>query len=219
MMKSKPPFFSKLLYQGYVWLTERLYHQLAWAYDTIAWLVSFGQWSEWRLVVLGHLLPGQILEVGFGTGELLFAMVEQGLDVTGLEISGQMHQIVSRKFRRKGCCVNRVQSRVETMPFSPQVFDNVISTFPSGYILREETLQETYRVLKSNGRMIVLGLYVVLKPGLLRWLTRWYLGSGGVSFIEHFVASAKQVGFEVEVIMHDTKRYILPVVILERNND
>jgi len=29
----------------YVWATERLYQELAWAYDGVSWLVSLGHWA------------------------------------------------------------------------------------------------------------------------------------------------------------------------------
>ena len=32
--------------RSYIWLTERLYHELAWTYDPVSWLVSLGQWDS-----------------------------------------------------------------------------------------------------------------------------------------------------------------------------
>lgn len=218
-MKNRNKPLRKWLYKIYIWLTELLYHQLAWAYDAVAWMVSFGQWHKWRLRALDFIKPGLCLEVGFGTGELLRAIAERGINVIGLEKSTQMQRVVNRKIRRKALKIKRVQSRVETMPFSAQVFDNVISTFPSGYILKEETLREVFRVLKKSGRMVVVGLYVVLKPPLLKRLTHWYLDAGGESFVKDFLVNAEKSGLHGSIIFHETKRYLLPVMILERNDD
>lgn len=200
-------------------VTELLYHQLAWAYDFVAWVVSFGKWHDWRLSALDHIKPGLCLEVGFGTGELLMTMIEQGINVIGLERSTQMQKVVNRKLRRKGYQIKRVQSFMEKMPFAELVFDNVISTFPSVYILKEETLQEVFRVLQKNGRLVLVGLFVNLKPALLKWLSQGYLGSGGVSVINHLALSAEKTGFNVSVIIHETKRYQLPIMIMERGDD
>jgi ubiquinone/menaquinone biosynthesis C-methylase UbiE len=218
-MKKRNKPVKRWISKIYIWLTELLYHQFAWAYDAVAWTVSFGHWHKWRLLALDFLKPGLCLEVGFGTGELLRAMAEQGINVIGLEKSTQMQRVFARKMRGKGENIKRVQSRVEIMPFSGQVFDNMISTFPSGYILKEKTLHEAYRVLKKNGRMVVVGMYVVLKPPVFKRLTHWYLDAGNESIVDDFLAKAKNAGLYVSIIFHETKRYLLPIMILERSDD
>ncbi len=218
-MKNRRCNLKRWINNALIWATNLLYHQLAWSYDAVAWMVSFGHWQEWRHHGLDHIKPGHTLEVGFGTGELLLTMAELGINVIGLDRSTQMQNVVKRKVRRKGYQNKRVQSCVEAIPFSGQVFDNVISTFPSGYILKEETLKEVLRVLKVNGRMVVVGLYVIFKPALLKWLTHWYLGAGGDTYLTDFTLRAEQIGFNVSVIQHETKRYRLPILILERGND
>ena len=87
--------------------TELLYHSFAWAYDLVAWLVSFGQWAQWRRDSLDYLQPGSVLEVGFGTGELLIEMSEMGLNVVGVELSPQMHRVTRRKLRKRALSPSR----------------------------------------------------------------------------------------------------------------
>ena len=123
------------LVKAYLWATELLYGPLAWAYNAVAWLVSFGYWSRWRLDALGYLQAGSVLETGFGTGALLVALAEGGFNVTGLEPSPQMLKVTDQTLSRKCMVIKRVRGKTEAMPFMTDWFDNVVSTFPSNYIL------------------------------------------------------------------------------------
>jgi ubiquinone/menaquinone biosynthesis C-methylase UbiE len=60
----------------YLWACERLYHELAPEYDLISRLVSAGAWPAWRRSVLPHLRGDRLLELGFGTGELLAELLQ-----------------------------------------------------------------------------------------------------------------------------------------------
>lgn len=204
---------------AYLWATDLLYHRLAWAYDFVAWLVSFGLWSQWRMDAAAYLKPGKVLEIGFGTGELLIELTERGRDVTGLEFSPQMQRVTRRKLMRKAIGVKRVRARAEAMPFTSGHFSNVLSTFPSDYILREDTLSEIHRVLKSEGRLIVAGLTVRFKSGIRRWLTGWFLEGAYDDVLDVMQEKAEQTGFTVRVAMHESEVYVLPVLILETKDD
>jgi len=46
-----------------VWATYRLYHEFAWAYDVVSWLVSLGHWAGWRRIALDHVIGRRVLEV------------------------------------------------------------------------------------------------------------------------------------------------------------
>jgi len=83
-----------------VWATYRLYHEFAWAYDVVSWLVSLGHWAGWRRIALDHVIGRRVLEVGFGTGELLIEMACRDLHVYGLECSPAMQRVTARKMVR-----------------------------------------------------------------------------------------------------------------------
>lgn len=204
--------------KAYLCLTELLYGPFAWAYDAVAWLVSFGYWSRWRLDALAYLKPGSTLEIGFGTGELLIALAEGGQDVVGLELSPQMQRVTARKLKEKALVVKRVQAHAEAMPFPSGTFENLISTFPSNYILSDKTLGEIKRVLAWQGRCVVLGLGVQFTSVLKQRLTNLWLGRTEDALIQHFVHSVVKAGFSVTRIDHKTSAYILPVLILERKD-
>ncbi len=199
-------------------MAERLYHSLAWAYDFVAWLVSFGYWSRWRSDALYYLQPGSILEIGFGTGELLIEMAQDGCDIIGLELSPQMHRVTTWKLRRKGLAVPRIRADTRAIPFDSGIFNNVISTFPAHYIAYEDTLDEIYRVLDPGGQVVVVGLGVRFESAIKRFLTGWLIGVTNDELVIGLIMKAETAGFEASIVGHKAERYTLPVLLLERRN-
>ena len=59
-----------------------LYHELAFTYDALAWLVSLGQWQAWGRTALDRVRGPRVLEVGHGPGHLLIALARAGEAVT-----------------------------------------------------------------------------------------------------------------------------------------
>lgn len=149
-----------LITRLYLWACNRLYNELAWAYDLASWLVSWGHWSAWRNAALDHLVGSQVLEVGFGSGVLLERMARSGWDVVGLDPSPSMHRIAGRRLRKAGFDSPGILGRVEQMPFSNQVFDSVVTTFPAQYITHKSAWREMSRVLVPGGRIVVVGSYI-----------------------------------------------------------
>jgi ubiquinone/menaquinone biosynthesis C-methylase UbiE len=209
-------FCRKIFVKFYLWLAEQLYHSLAWAYDFVAWLVSFGYWSQWRLDVLNYLRPGNVLETGFGTGSLLLEMNRQGYDVIGLEPSKDMQRVTALKIKKFGNNINRLMARAEEIPFPGETFNNIILTFPSNYIIEESVLREFWRVLRPGGQVVMTGMGVQFKARFKRWLTAWFLLNNSEMFIERILAGANLVGFKGKLIQHEAQDYVLSVVILEK---
>jgi len=146
----------------YLWACERLYRELAWSYDSVSWLVSWGAWSRWRAVALTYVRGERILEIGFGTGSLLATLAEEYSAVVGLELSSAMHTQTARKLARLNLSPPRVQAPSQQMPFAAGSFDTIIATFPSNYILDPATLRECARVLRPptasapGGQLVVV---------------------------------------------------------------
>ena len=217
MKKLRAPF-RKWFVNTYIWAAELLYHSLAWAYDNVSWLVSFGYWPQWRLDALQYLISGAVLETGFGTGSLLIEMTERGLDVIGLELSSQMQRVTSRKLSRRDAAVKRVLGRTEALPFPGRKFMNVLSTFPSNYIFNDETCKEAHRVLDKSGRWVILGLGMNFKSGIKKRLTKWLWGDWDEGLMPHLVEKFISAGFSLSIIRHETDQYVLPILILEHHD-
>ena len=137
------------LQQLYLWACERLYAELAWSYDLVSWLVSWGAWRQWRVAALDYVRGPRVLEIGFGTGTLLATLVERGYQVMGLEYSAAMHRETAKKLTRLGLAAPRVQAPAQAMPFVAGSFDTIIATFPSAYIVDPATLRECARLLRA----------------------------------------------------------------------
>lgn len=199
--------------QLYGWLAERLYHELAWGYDLVSWLVSAGHWAAWRRAALTYLPPGRVLEVGFGTGALLIELASRGRDVVGLDLSPEMHRETARKLRQRSLQIPRVRAPTQTMPFATGTFDALLSTFPAGYILDPATLREAARLLRPGGRFVVAGLWLQIDLPWLAWLLQPIYGAAA-PLLAHFQATAAAAGLQMTIVEAGQGRIRLPVVLL-----
>ena len=149
---------------------------MAWSYDLVSYSVSFGHWSVWRRSALTYLFastpthPQQVVELGFGTGELLLEAAQRGLKIIGIERSAAMLRVAQRKLNRHQCQAALIQATGQTVPLAPASANVILVTFPAAYILEPATLQACARVLAPRGQMIIVGLNVALRP---HWLGRW----------------------------------------------
>lgn len=199
----------------YLWACERLYHELAPAYDLISRGVSAGAWPQWRRLALAHVSAGPLLEIGFGTGELLAELAAQGFDVTGLELSPAMHAVAARHLMQRGAAAPRIQARAEAMPFAGGSFDMVLSTFPAPYILEPATLRECYRVLRPGGRLIVSGLWVRLADPRLRLLAPIFYADPSPAQMEAITQRVVEAGFRVTWQWEQAGWAELPILVGE----
>lgn len=174
----------------YAWACERLYAEFAWSYDWVSWVVSLGAWAGWRRVAMDYLCAAsnstpRVLELGFGTGELLLEMAQRGIEVYGLELSPAMHKITAAKLHRWRQKVPCVRALAQAMPFAEGSFDNIVATFPAPYILQIDTLQECARLLRKpqpaaglqGGRLIIVGLWVAAENNNWRRYLPFFYGA------------------------------------------
>ena len=199
-MSRRPAVLRRL----YLFLTERLYHQLAWAYDGVAALVSAGHWKNWSLSVLPDLTGNRILELGHGPGHLQAAALNQGLKIVGLDKSPQMSQQTNQ--RLKGQAPSLVHGDAFYLPFADETFDQVVATFPTNYITAQQTLAEVYRVLLPGGGVVVLpGARLLAPRGVAERFASGIFRLFGLSLNwetptqEWFVTPLREAGFEVVV--------------------
>jgi len=133
-----------------------LYHQLASSYDLVSWIVSCGKWREWQLAALPYIKGPDILELAHGPGHMLIALQASGHHVTGLDLSPQMGKLAMRRIRISKLPVSIMRAPVQNLPIADGSFDTVLATFPTEFIAERESLEEIKRVLRQNGRLVIV---------------------------------------------------------------
>ncbi len=152
------------------------YNPFAWTYDPVSRLVSQGHWRRWQRTALDELTGTRVLDLAFGTGNMLVDLTMAGLEVTGIDLSPSMGRIAGLKLRRAGLSAPLVRGRAQGLPFPDACFDAVLSTFPADFVFSRWTLSEVARVLKPGGRFVVVAM-ALLKgrdpwSRFLEWLYR-----------------------------------------------
>ena len=110
-------------------------------------------------MALERLRGADVLEVGCGIGTLLADMTQAGYHCQAIDRSPQMVAATRRELRRRGLGSDATtvrQASVQALPFADAAFDNVVSTFPTDYIADPQALRELRRVLRPDGRLIVV---------------------------------------------------------------
>jgi ubiquinone/menaquinone biosynthesis C-methylase UbiE len=152
---------------------KHLYTTIAWSYDFVAWVTSMGQWRLWQQAALIDFEPGKLLEIGHGPGHLLVDFKQRGDWVIGVDASPQMTHIASRRLRENRLSVTIVRARAQNLPFPTNQFSGVITTFPSEYILDDETLLSIHRVLDPQGQLVVIGLGRITGKAIYDRFSAW----------------------------------------------
>ncbi len=190
-----------------------LYHQFAWSYDWVAWVVSLGLWQKWVLSVVPYLEGPRTLEIGFGPGHLQVALSRKGITHFGLDESVQMGRTAQRRLIRLGFHPNLIRGDALAMPFAECSFHQVVMTFPSEYILDPASLAEIHRVLYDGGTAIMLPLaWITGRKPLERtvaWINR--ITGEAADWNEKSLDPLRKAGFMVswELIEFDTSKVLL----------
>jgi ubiquinone/menaquinone biosynthesis C-methylase UbiE len=133
---------------------DRAYTRVATLYDLAVKTVP--TWRRWLQHALPHVRGPRVLEVSFGTGYLL-TQLDAGLEPYGLDLNAALLERARRNLSRLGLPTRLVRGTVESLPYEDAQFDTVINTMAfSGYPNAAKAMAELSRVLKPDGRLVIV---------------------------------------------------------------
>ena len=149
--------------QGKKQQVTQMFNTISGTYDGLNRVISLGSDIKWRKFVVqkvAEIRPTAVLDVATGTGDLAIALTEiEGVKITGLDISEGMLSVGREKVAKRNLTdrITLVQGDSEQLPFADETFDAVTVGFGvRNFEDLEKGLSEIKRVLKPNGRLVVL---------------------------------------------------------------
>jgi ubiquinone/menaquinone biosynthesis C-methylase UbiE len=195
-----------------------LYHPMAWSYDFVSWLVSFGRWKTWIKSVLPFLEGSTILEIGHGPGHLQKALFLKDIKISGIDSSHQMGQQARKQILKQGFTPRLTRSYAQKLPFPECCFDQIVTTFPTEYIYDPKTLKEAYRILKPGGTIVIIpAAWVTGKNPVDRSIAALFRVTGqspdwDVQWLEPFI----ETGFKTNVKMISQTTWSLVIIFAKK---
>ncbi len=129
----------------------------------------YDAWYQTPLGSLAHALESEAIfdlaevkpaeraiDIGCGTGIYTLALARRGSRVVGVDPSWEMIAIAREKFRRAGLPGLLVLGSAEALPFRPGCFDLALAVTSLCFVRSpDQTIEETHRVLKPEGRLVL----------------------------------------------------------------
>ncbi|MDL2310115.1 bifunctional demethylmenaquinone methyltransferase/2-methoxy-6-polyprenyl-1,4-benzoquinol methylase UbiE [Parabacteroides sp. OttesenSCG-928-B22] len=145
---------------------ERMFDNIAGAYDRLNHILSFGFDRGWRRKGIRYLKPFQprrILDIATGTGDLAIAMCRklQPEIITGADLSEEMMRIGQEKVDKAGMTGRIVFDRQDSLALTYEAnsFDAVTAAFGvRNFADIRKGLEEMHRVLEPGGHLMILEL-------------------------------------------------------------
>lgn len=160
---------------------RKLFDNIAGDYDRLNHILSMNADKGWRKKAIKEILDTDkamnILDVACGTGDFTIAIAAkapQGSMVTGLDLSEGMMKVGREKIRAAGVNARMVQGDCENLPYEENEFDRISVGFGvRNFEHLAIGLKEMHRVLKPNGKLVILELSIPSNP-VIRWFYKIY---------------------------------------------
>lgn len=160
----------------------KMFDRIAYRYDLLNRLLSFGQDVIWRKKVSRHFndIPDQhVLDLATGTADLLLTVYQKNSCVKtgiGIDLAEKMLDIGRQKIRDRNL-EDKLSLRIGdavNIPFPENSFDAVMISFGIRNVVDlKKSLREMYRILNEQGRAIILE-FSLPKNQLIRSIYLFY---------------------------------------------
>jgi len=158
----------------------RLFESSAKRYDAAMNLLSLGKDRKVKSEIASRFISegDRIFEIGVGTGTLAILCAKRGAYVTGIDVSTKMLEIAKRKIREAGLTQRIRLEKMSAVMIDRHIpsnsFDKVLSTFVFSELSDTEqrlALKQSYRVLKPDGKIILLDEVIPASLGKKIYIT------------------------------------------------
>jgi ubiquinone/menaquinone biosynthesis C-methylase UbiE len=111
---------------------------------------------ENRIIIkkIGDIKDKNILELGCGAGEASVYFAKKGAEVTAVDISQRMLDVVQNLAKKHDVTLSTKQSYSDNIDFADETFDIVYAANLLHHVDIESTLKEASRVLKKGGLFV-----------------------------------------------------------------
>jgi demethylmenaquinone methyltransferase / 2-methoxy-6-polyprenyl-1,4-benzoquinol methylase len=147
--------------KGYI---EPMFDSIAWRYDFLNHLLSFGVDRSWRKKTVGKISGEyknlKIIDVATGTGDLAIEAVNKGpAKITGIDISEKMIELGQQKIKARGLenIIEFIKCDSENICFEDNTFDVAMAAFGvRNFSDPVKGISEMRRVIKTKGLVVIL---------------------------------------------------------------
>ncbi len=141
-----------------------MFDSIAWRYDFLNHLLSFGIDRTWRRKTIGKISGEyknpKIIDVATGTGDLAIEAVNTGpAKITGIDISEKMLELGQQKIKARGLenIIEFIKCDSENICFEDNTFDVAMAAFGvRNFSDPVKGLSEMRRVVRREGLVVIL---------------------------------------------------------------
>jgi demethylmenaquinone methyltransferase/2-methoxy-6-polyprenyl-1,4-benzoquinol methylase len=155
---------------------KKIFDSIAWRYDFLNHLLSFGMDIYWRkkaLKLTGFNYESILLDVACGTGDVAIEARRQGVvNIFGADYSYNMLKLFEKK--SKWIRARTVQMVAESLPVKNESVTNITVAFGvRNFFDIQEGFNSFYRILKREGKATIIEFRLPSGP-VLRSLYKFY---------------------------------------------